>query len=207
MLSFDKEYRSWTLPRILRHVIYWGFWLTFYCTINGSYYDNGYLNWLLLELYVMTVKLPFAYFVAYFLVPRLLPKKRYIELGISVILLALGAAYFIMLINNSVPESFNQHRTVYFSGKTFYRGLDLIYVTSLVVIIKLVQEYYRQKKTNTQLIEEKVNAELQILKNQLQPHFLFNTLNNIYSLVISKDNKAAGALLKLSDILSYMLYD
>ncbi len=51
-----------------------------------------------------------------------------------------------------------------------------------------------------------MEAELKYLKNQIQPHFLFNTLNNIYGMILSQDEKAAETVVKLSDLLSYMLY-
>ncbi|UOB18941.1 sensor histidine kinase [Abyssalbus ytuae] len=207
MFSFDKEYKGWSLERISRHILYWGFWLSFYCIVNGSQYGNRYVEWFLFEALIMTVKLPYAYFVTYYLLPKFLPDKKYVLLGISVLLSALVAVVFILLIYNHFPYTMKDEESILWSGKTFYRILDLIYIASLVVIIKLVQEYYRQKRANTQLREEKINAELQILRNQLQPHFLFNTLNNINSLIISNDNRASNAVLKLSDMLSYMLYD
>ncbi|MFL1895831.1 sensor histidine kinase [Aquimarina sp. 2-A2] len=207
MFSFDKEYKGWSFERVSRHILYWGFWLSFYCIVNGSQYGSRYFEWFLFEAIIMTVKLPYAYFVAYYLLPKFLPQKRYALLGVSVLLSALLAVVFMLVIYNHFPYTMKAEESTLWSGKTFYRILDLIYIASLVVIIKLVQEYYRQKKANTQLREEKIKAELQILKNQLQPHFLFNTLNNINSLIISNDNNASNAVLKLSDMLSYMLYD
>jgi two-component system, LytTR family, sensor histidine kinase AlgZ len=55
--------------------------------------------------------------------------------------------------------------------------------------------------------QEKVTAELQLLKAQVHPHFLFNTLNNIYSFSMERSPKTPGLILKLSSLLSYMLYD
>ena len=57
------------------------------------------------------------------------------------------------------------------------------------------------------MVEQKLGAELKVLKNQLHPHFLFNTLNNLYSMVLTQHPRASEVVVRLSDIMSYMLYD
>jgi len=69
------------------------------------------------------------------------------------------------------------------------------------------QNHLRQEQDNQQLIQQKLGAELQLLKNQLHPHFLFNTLNNLYGMVLTKDEKAPQVVLYLSKMMSYMLYE
>jgi len=76
-----------------------------------------------------------------------------------------------------------------------------------VVVIKMVQQQALQNKIHSNMLAEKSKAELQILKNQLQPHFLFNTLNNIYGMILEQEKEAGESVLKLSEIMSYMLYD
>ena len=65
----------------------------------------------------------------------------------------------------------------------------------------------KQRELSHQLRQEKVQSELKFLKNQVQPHFLFNTLNNLYGMVLSEDKNSANSIIKLSDMLSYMLYE
>lgn len=68
--------------------------------------------------------------------------------------------------------------------------------------------YYYGKKLNTVKAEaDKIKAELDLLKSQINPHFLFNTLNNIYGLVHMKDKRAPEMIAQLSQILRYLLYD
>lgn len=74
------------------------------------------------------------------------------------------------------------------------------------VCFLLLISYYRNQKEYLELNEQKKTAELIALKNQLNPHFLFNTLNNLYALSIKKSDKAPEVISKLSDILDYMLY-
>ena len=208
LFSFDKEYSGWTLERISRHVLWWGWWLTFYGVVNGSHYEHRYGDYLQLELFIMiTVKIPYAYFVIYYLIPKYLPEKRYLPLTVGTVGGAVLGILLILEINESLPFSMDGQPTKLLSMKTFYRVMDLIYGISLIVLIKMLQQYSKHRSQNAQLKEEKTNAELQILKNQLQPHFLFNTLNNIYGMVLSGNREAADSVLRLSDMMSYMLYD
>lgn len=73
--------------------------------------------------------------------------------------------------------------------------------------IQLVRHYFTEKNTSEALRRHQVETELQYLKTQLNPHFLFNTLNNIYALAKDKSEQAPESILRLSQILRYMLYE
>jgi hypothetical protein len=74
-------------------------------------------------------------------------------------------------------------------------------------IISHIYNYIKLKQTTQQLLIEKQQAELNYLKSQTNPHFLFNTLNNIYSLARDKSDQAPESILRLSKILRFMLYE
>lgn len=92
-----------------------------------------------------------------------------------------------------------------------YYVLDNIYVASVYIIIGfllfLLDMQIGNQKKQAMLIQQNKEAELQFLRSQINPHFLFNTLNNIYSLVYEKSPKAPAAMLQLSDLMRYMLYE
>jgi len=77
----------------------------------------------------------------------------------------------------------------------------------LLMSLKYVDVQIAAKELEKKLIQEKLSGELKFLKNQLNPHFLFNTLNNIYVLTRKKSDKAPEAVMKLSELLSFMLYE
>jgi hypothetical protein len=77
----------------------------------------------------------------------------------------------------------------------------------LFIACKMLKDYYYKTEEKTHLLKENANAELQLLKAQVHPHFLFNTLNNIYSFTLNKSPMAGGLVLKLSDTLRYMITD
>jgi sensor histidine kinase YesM len=85
--------------------------------------------------------------------------------------------------------------------------VGLYSVSLLAILIKLLKFWYEQQHNSMQLLKEKKEAELAMLRGQINPHFLFNTLNNIYSLALKKSDLTAEALVKLSDMLDYLLYE
>lgn len=80
-------------------------------------------------------------------------------------------------------------------------------VVGFALAIKLLKRWYSKQKETEQVIREKINAELQLLKAQVHPHFLFNTLNNIYSFVLNGSDRAPEMIRKLSGLLHYILND
>lgn len=209
MLNFEKTYQGWSAERIGRHVLYWLAWLLFYATVNSSYHDDSFITWVNVELIIMVIKLPFTYFVIYFLVPNYLIKKQYVSFFLWIILLASIGGIGVRALDYYIiaPYLFGLTPGSFFYFKIFYKILDLIYVAALPVVLKLFQRYVQEEKKSQQISEQKLNAELQLLKNQLHPHFLFNTLNNLYALVLTNDKNAPDVVLRLSNMMNYMLYE
>lgn len=85
--------------------------------------------------------------------------------------------------------------------------LGEIYVISFVTAIKFVAEWFMEKKKNEELAQLQLDTELKYLRTQIQPHFFFNTLNNLYALTLKKSDSAPRLVLKLSDMMQYILYE
>lgn len=81
-----------------------------------------------------------------------------------------------------------------------------ILIFGISTSIKVTQEWFKNEKLRKEAENTQLNAELAFLKSQVNPHFLFNTLNSIYSLANRRSEKTADAIAKLSNILRYMLY-
>jgi two-component system, LytTR family, sensor kinase len=116
-----------------------------------------------------------------------------------------------MFIPNGPPPG-NMQKPIFFRrgmpwGVNFISlyGLFLIYTASISV--RFVQRWQDDEKRKSEIEKEKIATELNFLKQQINPHFLFNSLNSIYSLSISKSDKVTNSILKLSSILRYMLYE
>lgn len=84
--------------------------------------------------------------------------------------------------------------------------LTILY-TGLAYLARFTTRWIVDQQVKTELINQNQQSELALLRSQINPHFLFNTLNNIYSLVYTKSDDAPQAMTKLSDIMRYMLYE
>ena len=111
-------------------------------------------------------------------------------------LLGIGLQVYTATASFSSQDMAVESQMAYSTGSVFFFG-----------IIRHIYHYVRLKQATQQLRIEKQEAELNYLKSQTNPHFLFNTLNNIYSLARDKSDRAPEAILRLSKILRYMLYD
>jgi LytS/YehU family sensor histidine kinase len=82
-----------------------------------------------------------------------------------------------------------------------------LYVISFVTSIKFIVEWFLEKKKNEDLAKLQLSTELKYLRTQIQPHFFFNTLNNLYALTLQKSDNAPKLVIKLSEMMQYVLYD
>jgi LytS/YehU family sensor histidine kinase len=89
----------------------------------------------------------------------------------------------------------------------YFLVVGMYFVIILAVAIKLLKSWYTKQQAVQQLFTEKLEAELKMLKSQIHPHFLFNTLNNIYALAMKKSDEAPDMIVKLSEILDFLLYE
>jgi LytS/YehU family sensor histidine kinase len=79
-------------------------------------------------------------------------------------------------------------------------------IVALAVCTYIIGDYRKKQKQNEELIKARAEAEIKLLKGQLHPHFLFNSLNNIYSLALTKSDLTADSILKLTELLDYLVY-
>jgi hypothetical protein len=161
-----------------------------------------------------------TYSLVYFVVPHLLIKGRYLSSFTAVIALfiatgvlnAFVSPYVEGVRNFMLHPFFQQSLPKRFASKDFSYSLLAglrggITIGGLAAAIKLMKYWYVKEQSNLQLQKEKTEIQLQLLKAQVHPHFLFNTLNNIYSFTQTSSPVAAKMVAGLSDMLRYMLYE
>jgi LytS/YehU family sensor histidine kinase len=151
-----------------------------------------------------------TYLLLYYLIPKYLLKRNYLGFIARALFAALVSFYlgtmaiFTMLfffIYGDGPKMDPSTVDIYFLAVGMY------FVILLGVVIKIFKLWYEKQQVERILEKEKLQAELNMLKSQIHPHFLFNTLNNIYSLALQKSDAAPEMLVKLSEILHYILYE
>ncbi len=198
-------------PRILWHLVFWFVFISFFALVYGSF-DEQYGRQYMIQLSDAVLQIPAVYFTLYFLMPRFLFKERYFDFFSYLILLILAFSAFMWFFyvfvqkpifwadDNYTPHIFNYSKMLKYTTKIYP-------VLVLAVVIKWFKFWFKEQKSNQLLVEEKLKAELNFLKAQVHPHFLFNTLNNLYALTLKKSKEAPEVVLKLSDLLNYMLYE
>ena len=103
------------------------------------------------------------------------------------------------------PEALG--RPLLYAPKIIMEIFGIYSVVGIVATLHFMRQWYVSQQEKQQYKNEKLEAELKYLKAQIHPHFLFNTLNNLYALTIKKSSKAPEIVHKLSQLMSYMLYD
>lgn len=196
--------------RVFLHVMFWLAHLVFYGTLYGSF-EHKYRQTFSEELMYLPGKLVFTYFTLYFLLPRFLLTGRYgmfiLWFVTSSLLVGLWQRYIAYEVHYPMyyPQWLND--PFLHVGKIIKMFVGIYPITFTAVTIKLLKHWYTNQKAQQVLKEEKLQAELKFLKTQIHPHFLFNTLNNLYALTLKRSERAPDMVLKLSELIDYMLYE
>lgn len=210
-LSLGAFFSSRT-GRIVLHVVFWLVYLNspIFLMEAGSYSPKGILVFEVLNL----LFIPYYYLLAYYLIPRFFKLRL-----LPIFFLIWVASYTLMsfgvqqLAVVSLPELSTETEVAVFKKvaetPAFYfpEFFRMIFVTMLPLTIMLMRRYSRISTQQTELKRLNADLELNYLKAQMNPHFLFNSLNNIYSLSLQRSDKTPGLVLQLSDLMRYMLYE
>ena len=169
----------------------------------------------LMRFYIQPISIAIVFYINYlWLIDRVLFRKKPVQFILYNLLLIVVANVVIYLVHHMLlPNEFiprhpgpgpRPPRPVFVQWQD---SITLALMVGLSVAIKMTQKWIVTEKERQQLEQERTEAELKNLKNQLNPHFLFNTLNNIYSLIAISPDRAQSAVLELSKMLRYVLYE
>lgn len=196
--------------RIVWHILFWISYLVvhtlFYGSPDGSYTEEFF--WALRHL---PFKMAVTYFTLYVVIPRFLLQKKYVKAMLSFVASVLLAVLLQQAINygiiNPIFYPSWESEYLFYVSKMYTVFLGMYPVVTIAACIKLVKHWYEKEEQAKELRNKKLEAELQFLKAQVHPHFLFNTLNNLYALTLKKSDHASDVVLKLSNLMNYMLYE
>jgi sensor histidine kinase YesM len=190
--------------RLLHHFLFWGGYVAYSIFIH--FFTSGFGG---IERYpfIMLVDVATIYLNISLLIPRYLVSRRlYKYFSLTILSFAINV-FLNFLIQNYLfnPQSIE----CIYSGicRLSYSVTTSFVFLILAVLLKLLKEYLSSIEKIKQLKETNVKSELDFLKTQVNPHFLFNTLNNIKVLIKINPNKAEDLLIKLSGLLRYQIYD
>lgn len=187
---------------ILSHLLFWIFIVTYFAwgfgfqtnplrsVVNASFFLPGF--------FIM------VYSLLYFLVPRYLLQRKFVSFFVGLLVVLTICMLYAVLAQVSLDDS----KT--FRGMTISQGrniLPFLHVGGIALSIKLLIYWYQQKNQTLEAEKQKTAAELQLLKAQLHPHFLFNTLNNLYAHSLEASPRCPEIVMKLSELLRFMIYE
>jgi len=148
------------------------------------------------------------YITNYLLIPKLLYKKKYLLFGLIFIIMIVASSIYKMHL---IGRILNSTQLLDFSGNLKQRIYDNIiphfFLVTAGAAIKLMFDQITLQKKMANMAKEKAEAELSFLKSQINPHFLFNSINSVYFLIDKNNSDARQALHKFSDMLRYQLYE
>jgi hypothetical protein len=191
------------LTRFGLHLMFWVA-IVFYFAWGFGFRGDATQS-LLSSLFYLPGHMFMMYSLLYFLTPRYLVKKKYVSFAIGLVVVIIVCAGYAAAANLSLIANKNR-----FSGVTLDTGrniLPFIHVAGLAFSIKFLNYWHQQKQQTIEAQREQLTTELELLKAQVHPHFLFNTLNNLYAYTLEQSEKAPEIVLKLSNLLRFMIYD
>jgi two-component system, LytTR family, sensor kinase len=204
--------------RIAIHIFFWVVWGLFHSMAVIS--QNSFGNKLLIAFSIVMQSATIYYLVTYFAFPNLLSSKRFL-IGILILLIVYCLNYlesfgfYVLLLKYNIykPQSYAYEYAQMYVQKGLWSMLtpqniffEVVMVLSAVTVPFLIKFSRVYSVRVARLSKEKADLEIDFLRTQLNPHFLLNSLNNIYSQVISKDETAGESIVVLSDLMKYILY-
>ena len=190
----------------MRHLSFWVAWYVYEVMLflyNNSNIQNTF--WLTLKvrclklLVISPIGIIQCYIIVYWLIPVFFLRKKYIVFICSNIFFSVAIIFFVDLLTYKRFDFLSVWVGI---ASYISRGLP---VPLVFLMIKMLKTWYLKEKEKDALLKENANAELQLLKAQVHPHFLFNTINNIYFFILTNTKKAQHLVKKLEKILQYMI--
>ena len=204
------ENTSSSIPRKY-HIIFWLGYFTFNVIRWGSYFDDYWYS-IKSNLVEFPLHILIVYFHIYVLIPKFVLKKkykRYIFLffaSLAVLYLVRTGLNYLLVSKDIWPEAESTQQAFTFNHIVAVT-IGELYVIALATALKLAFDWIYEMDRVKKIQELQLTTELNFLKSQIQPHFFFNTLNNLYALTLEKSDAAPSVILKLSDMMQYVLYD
>ncbi|MEI6456486.1 MAG: sensor histidine kinase [bacterium] len=215
MNELTSHQKAW-IRRIFRHTLYWILNVLFLTIHFASFSDfQDFVPMLKTDLIYLPGGMLFAYFSIYYLLPKYYFNNRtalYIVLQLAVLVLY---PVFSGFISRYLVSPYIFHKVpVYKFGD--YVSMIFILVVGMVplawarITMRMTEENNLKRRLEQEKLEAQLKlreSELKLLKAQIHPHFLFNTLNNLYSLAVEKSERTPEVIIRISDLLNYIIYD
>jgi len=194
------------LNKLPFHIIFWLISLNL-CAFIIGYKSNWQQAYLLTAIY-SPVSVSSAYFITHILMEQFLYKGAYLKFIVYLVYTIIVSLFLVMVLNTVVFINIADYQFNLMPAAT--KDIVVLFTTLYLIVFlfvstQSVKKYADAKSEKEAALKRMAETELKFLKSQLNPHFLFNTLNNLYSLAVKKSDEAPDAILKLSNLLDNVL--
>jgi two-component system LytT family sensor kinase len=194
----------------VRGIIHLGFWVFVFFLYTLFFAQTGrhFTHIFLFVGMLLPITMVATYFTNYYLVPVYLLSDRHLLFLLYFSYTLIGALFLetvITMVIYFLVAELDIHEISPAAIDIRYTLAAFLMIIFLGVVIKLLSYWRESRHQYNQLLKDKMEAELRFLRSQLNPHFLFNTLNNLYCLAIEKSDLAPKAIMALSELLHYIL--
>lgn len=204
--------------RVYRHLLFWCAYII-YQAFNEGWQDKDVLTFQLSPAFLTDV--PVSVFVCYvnfyLLMPAFYNSRRYVSYITGLLLLLLTGAllqrffsYLFWVPYEKITDPamyITENKNFWIPVRLLSNSAQIFPVVAVTMLIKLMLTSYNNEKKLRAIEQEKFAAEMRLLRAQINPHFFFNTLNSLYSLTLAGSQKASDVVLRLSNLMHYMLYE
>ncbi len=189
---------------LTQHLAFWMLFLFILTTIESTSYS--FLFAISNELINVFFYAVLVYFNLFYLIPNYLTQKKFLNYAVLLILSAVILTPLKVIVFYFKFSYLPSMQDQLISNLNWYFLLNF-FVAATSTIVKIIADWAKQLREKHELQTQTMQSELRFLKSQINPHFLFNTLNNLYALTLKKDDKAPEIVIKLSEMMRYMLYE
>lgn len=204
---------------VVQHLL---FWMAYLLSLAISYdWENTDQLTFKLVPALFTTTIPITIFLTYInlylLMPAFYYRQKYVDYAVSLLIALFAGGLLIRFTTHIFILPWEQiHNPVRYKqeNKNFWIPIRILRISfipfpviAITMLIELMRNAYRQQKNLRELEKEKFSAEMGLLKAQINPHFFFNTLNSLYGLTLKGSDKAPKVVLRLSELMHYMLYE
>lgn len=203
-LQANRVWQYMQQHKWIKHLVFALFVVSYFNWAVGYSWKGSLWNTLANGFLYLPGSVIVVYPMLYILFPRFLYKRKFLEFFVGYIfllLLAKVASDGLALATRGIP--YIKH----FQIKPGHLITPFVNISSLAASVELIRYFYFQEKKSVQARQEKTKAELELLKSQIHPHFLFNTLNSLFAHTMVKSPESPRIVVGLSDLLRFMVYE
>lgn len=192
--------------RIYVHILFWATYYFHRVYLYIEHYDATPV----VQLAELPVKIGVSYLNLYLLLPFWLRRQKYFFYGLGL----LSSLFIATVLQTEIIRGLISAGLYEFNADYLYHprkfsatASHLVMIVFISSAVKILKDQYLQQQRNQFMEQQRLHTELSFLKTQINPHFFFNTLNNLYSLILNKSDRAAETVLKLSSLMGYVIYE